>query len=174
MGYHTDFIGHLEVHPPLNEAEYSYLTAFAESRRHRGRGGPYVVPDNPLASGVDDHQGIDTDDYNMPPDGQPQLWCPWVPSCYGQCLMVRDDGENKHYRPNEWLQYLVDHFLRPGALASRDKSGLFADFTFDHELVGVVAACLQETGRMWLIRPVGDEIREEVLWRGKGGWFERA
>jgi hypothetical protein len=168
MGYHTDFMGHFEVHPPLNEAEYSYLTAFAESRRHRGRGGPYVVPDNPMASYDDDRAGVDIDDYNTPPDGQPELWCPWVPSCSGECVSICGGVENKHYRPNEWLQYLVDHFLRPGAAASRDKTGMFDGFTFDHKLEGVVAACLQETGRLWLIRPVGDEITEELLWPGKG------
>ena len=171
MGYRTDFIGHLEVHPRLNEAEYSYLTAFAESRRHRGRGGPYVVPDNPRASYDDDHAGVDIDDYNTPPEGQPQLWCPWEPSCAGECLTIPDDGENKHYRPTEWLQYLVDHFLKPGALASRDKSGLFTDFTFDHTLEGVVAACRQDSGRLWIIRPVGDEITEELLWPGKGDYW---
>jgi len=168
MGYRTNFIGHLEVHPPLNEAEYSYLTAFAKSRRHRGRGGPYVVPDNPYASYDDDRADAVIDDYNTPPDGQPQLWCPWKPSCWGNCLYVPDDGENKHYAPNAWLQYLVDHFLRPGAFASADTTGLFDGFTFDHKLEGVVAACLQDTGRIWLIRPEGDRIVEELLWPGKG------
>ena len=168
MGLHTDFIGHLDVHPPLNEAEYSYLTAFAESRRHRGRGGPYDVPDNPRASDVDDRAVVDIDDYNTPPEGQPQLWCPWRPSCAGTCLVVPDNGENKHYQATRWLQYLVDHFLKPGAEALRDKSGLFAEFTFDHELKGVVAACMQETGRLWVIRPEGDLIVEETLWPGTG------
>jgi hypothetical protein len=40
MGYTTDFIGHIGIDPPLNEAEQSYLRAFAESRRWDRPGGP--------------------------------------------------------------------------------------------------------------------------------------
>src|SRR5262245_28779808 len=31
VGYTTDFIGHVDIEPPLNEAEQAYLTAFASS-----------------------------------------------------------------------------------------------------------------------------------------------
>lgn len=39
MGYTTDFLGHIDVHPPLNEAEQTYLTAFSRSRRFDREGG---------------------------------------------------------------------------------------------------------------------------------------
>jgi hypothetical protein len=168
MGYRTDFIGHILVDPPLNEAEYVYLTAFAESRRFRRPGGPYVVPDNPMAEISADVTGSGVDDYNTPPSGQPGLWCPWEPSCQGACLAVRNWGDGKHYAPTAWLQYLVDHFLRQGAAASHDTSGEFSDFTFDHALAGAVAAHRSDTGRLWLIRPDASRITEETVWPGDG------
>jgi hypothetical protein len=46
MGFSTDFVGHIEIEPPLNDVEMSYLSAFAASRRY-DRGDPYDVPGNP-------------------------------------------------------------------------------------------------------------------------------
>ena len=41
MGANTDYLGHIEIVPNLNQAEYNYLHAFANSRRgYRPGGGP--------------------------------------------------------------------------------------------------------------------------------------
>src|SRR4051794_40131079 len=128
MGYRTAFVGSLEIDPPLNDDEFSYLVAFAQSRRCRRAQGPYWVPDNPVAYDRGEDRG-DLDDYNTPAEGQPQLWCPWVPGSASHLRIPRHDG--KHYRPGAWLQYLLDHFLVPGARARTDRSGLFDNFTFD-------------------------------------------
>jgi hypothetical protein len=53
MGYSTDFLGHLDIEPPLNDEEIDYLTAFFDSRRCRREGGPYAVPGNPRAENLD-------------------------------------------------------------------------------------------------------------------------
>jgi hypothetical protein len=42
MGVNTDYLGHVEIVPNLNQAEYDYLHAFARSRRSYRSGGPYV------------------------------------------------------------------------------------------------------------------------------------
>jgi hypothetical protein len=152
------------VNPPLSEAEFSYLTAFGESRRYLRGDDPYAVPDNPRVDRLD-YESSATDIYNTPPPGQPGLWCPWVPSCAGECLSIPEQ-DGRHYGAGPWLQYLYDHFLKPDAYAARTGSALFEDFTFDHRLDGLVAACRSDTGALWLIRPCGDRIEEETLWYG--------
>ena len=50
-------------------------------------------------------------DHNVPPTGQPGLWCQWVPSSDNQGLEW--DGGEKFYSYTEWLKYLVKQFLAP-------------------------------------------------------------
>jgi hypothetical protein len=49
MEYTTDFVGHIDIDPALNQDEIEYLTAFAASRRFDRPEGPYAVPGNPYA-----------------------------------------------------------------------------------------------------------------------------
>lgn len=161
MGYRVDIIGHIEIVPALNTEEHSYLMAFAESRRWRRPQGPWWVPATP--HGLEETYD-DVDAYNHPPAGQPGLWNPWVPSCDGQCLVVKDEGtDGKNYGVTAWLQYLNDTFLVPGAAASHGGSPLFDGFTFDHELRGAVAAHRSDTGELWLVKVVGGEVRHETV-----------
>ena len=50
-------------------------------------------------------------DYNAPPYGQPSLWCDWVPNEDG--TEIRQNGREKFYCYVEWLNYLIEHFLKP-------------------------------------------------------------
>lgn len=50
-------------------------------------------------------------DYNSPPNGQPGLWCQWVPSEDGSAI-VWDQGE-KFYDYDKWITYLIENFLKP-------------------------------------------------------------
>lgn len=43
--------------------------------------------------------------------GQPGLWCQWIPNAEGTALEW-DEGE-KFYEYQEWLRYLIEHFLAP-------------------------------------------------------------
>jgi hypothetical protein len=53
MGVSTNYLGHFEIVPSLNQAEYDYLHAFARSRRSYRPEGPYAVsPEDPHAEGV--------------------------------------------------------------------------------------------------------------------------
>jgi len=153
MGYTTDFVGQVTVEPPLNAAEVEYLSAFASSRRWDRPDGPYAVPDNPWAERVPDDA---RDAYNRLPVGQPQLHCQWVPCLDGHCLSF--DGREKFYRPVEWMRYLIDHFLAPGAQAATSGLPCFDGFTFDHICNGVIAGSRRDNGELFLI-----EVRDNVV-----------
>ena len=106
MGYTTEFYGQIEITPPLNEQEIKFLTKFSETRRMNRTKGPYYVDGNGFAG--QDHES-DIVDYNEPPQGQPGLWCQWVPTEDGQ--YIEWDGAEKFYDSEEWMTYLIEHFI---------------------------------------------------------------
>jgi hypothetical protein len=174
MGYRVDVVGHVDVRPKLNDAEYGYLMAFAESSRWDRPEGPFYVPMGPPFAAE-----------RMPPPeerrsglapGQPGSWCSWAPSCQGRCLSVYDPTtfkEGRLYSLTEWLSYLVDAFLRPGALASFDDSVPdFAGFTFDHVVSGAVAAHRSDTGELWLVRADNNVVTHETIRAAINPWEE--
>jgi hypothetical protein len=158
MGYTTDFIGHVDIAPALNEAEVAYLGAFSASRRWGRTGGPYEVPGHPLA---DERRPVQGNAYNVPAPGQPGLWCDWEPCWDGCCLAY--NGVEKFYGAVEWLRYLIEHFLQPGAKASRSGDAAFAHFSFDHVLEGMVVGCRRDNKELFAITVRANRVREEVL-----------
>jgi hypothetical protein len=48
-------------------------------------------------------------DYNVPPQGQPGLWCQWEPNDDG--TEIEWNGAEKFYDYIEWINYLIAHFL---------------------------------------------------------------
>lgn len=142
MGYTTDFEGSFKLDRPLDPAHAAYLLKFNNTRRMRrnavkaaalpdplrkaaglpvGKDGAYFV-----GAGGDFGQGRDDSvmNYNRPPQGQPGLWCQWVPDTgemrhwregpdLTACDRIQWDGGEKFYNYVEWLQYLLDHFLKP-------------------------------------------------------------
>lgn len=156
MGYITKFDGKITVEPPLNAAEVEYLRRFANSRRVDREDGPYCAPDDGQfgqsnAGGVKNH--------NMPPAGQPGLWCNWEPTEDGTAIQD-SDLEASAYNPEEWMQYLIDHFLKPGAVAYRTSDPQFNEFTFDHVLNGTIDAEGEEPGDIWRLK-----VRDNVVTR---------
>jgi hypothetical protein len=139
----------VEVTPPLNEHEISYLTSFNETRRMARKKGPYFV------GGTGFHgQGNDDDIENFNGSGeQPGLWCQWVPSQDGT-LIEWDQGE-KFYSSAEWMKYLIDNFLKPGAVASQnlaasiEQDPRFEHFTFDHVVNGEIEAQGEDHEDKW-------------------------
>lgn len=130
MGYTTYFTGHFNISPPLEPAQVTYLNLFNSSRRMKrdpniaatlpdpareavglpiGTEGAYFV-------GGAGYAGQDRDasilDYNEPPSGQPSLWCDWMISDEGLGGLEWDETE-KFYNYVEWLEYLIEHFLKP-------------------------------------------------------------
>lgn len=156
MAYTTDFIGHVEVRPGLNEAEVAYLMAFTGSRRWRRPEGPYAVPvDGYEAEPVASHA------WHLPPAGQPTLWCDWVPCWDGCCLTWQ--GEERFAGVGTWLAYLVDHFLRPGAVASTGGDPRFGGFTFDHVVDGMLVGCRRDNKQLFAVSVQANRVREEIL-----------
>ncbi len=141
MGYTTTFEGQITIDPPLNQQEIDYLTKFADTRRMACTQGPYYVD-----RGTDpDRHDLGVTDYNSPPAGQPGLWCQWVPAEDGAALQW--DGGEKFYSSAEWMQYLIDHFIKPGALAKTALPFLQANHTAN----GSITAQGEEHGDLWTL-----------------------
>jgi hypothetical protein len=111
-----------------------------------------------------EHETVDVDTYNRVAPGQPQLWCQWVPCLDGCCLSF--DGNEKFYRPVAWMRYLIQHFLKPGAAASRTGLPAFEHFTFDHRLDGMVVGCRRDNKELFAINVKANRVTEKVLRAG--------
>jgi hypothetical protein len=158
MGYTTDFIGHIDIEPSLNEAEIAYLMAFSSSRRCLREDGPYAVPGNPAA---EDQAAMPTWQANQVAEGQPGYRCDWEPCWDGCCLAL--NGNEKFYSPVAWLRYLIKHFLKPGALAAKSGLGCFDAFTFDHVLKGIVVGCRRDNKELYAINVRDNRVTEKIL-----------
>lgn len=158
MGCATDFIGHIDVTPALNEAEQAYLSAFSPARRHDRGKGPYYVPPNPYA---DERDRAPAERLSSTAPGQPGLWCRCV-TCWGGCSLTLD-GEEKIYDPVRWLDDLIHQFLVPGAEASTSGLPVLDDFTFNHRLDGLVIGCRRDDEQLFAIRVEDSTIRQEVF-----------
>jgi hypothetical protein len=141
MGYSTDFYGVVKVTPALNSEEIDYLNAFAESRRMVRLGGPYCTSDDAISMGSG---------YNTPPAGQPGLWCQWVPTPCGN--YIEWDGNEKFYNADDWMKYLIEHFLMPGAKAE------LGFLQKNHTLNGKIEAQGEDPDDRWLLRVVNNTV----------------
>jgi hypothetical protein len=142
MGYTTKFFGSFKLDKPLKPEQITYLLAFANSRRMKrnaelvgkledplreavglpiGRDGEYFV-----AGGSNPPHNNLVVNYNDPPEGQPGLWCQWTPNqkntkhTYGSHSFnapdgteIGWDGGEKFYEYVAWLEYIIEHFLKP-------------------------------------------------------------
>jgi hypothetical protein len=131
MGYTTEFSGTVSVVPPLNAAEVAYLRRFSVARHDGGEPG-------------------------MPPRS---YYCQWVPTEDGAGLEW--DQVEKFYDSVEWMAYLIDHLLRPGAVASLAGDPQFAGFTFDHVLNGVIDADGEARNDRWRL-VVNDNVVRRI------------
>ena len=155
MGVSTDFVGHIDIEPSLNEAEVAFMLAFAASRRY-DRADPYDVPGNPRA---ETSEGVDPDRYNTPPPGQPNLWCDWQ-VCWDGCCITWS-GKEKSYSMEPWLRYVIDHFLKAEAEASGDPR--FTGFTFDHVLNGTLVGCRRDNKELFTIHARDNAVTRAVI-----------
>ena len=166
MGVTTRYLGHVSIDPPLNQSEYDYLRLFSRSRRSFRDGGPYAVfPVDPHEEALTLHADEAAERANRIADGQPGYWCQWVPCPRGCCLGW--DGHEKFYAGGAWLQYLIDHFLRPGAAARADRGGWFQHFTFDHDLNGVVVGEQGDNRELFSLTVVHGDVTRRTLRRGE-------
>lgn len=147
MGYMTEFKGQIKIDPPLSTEEIAFLTKFAETRRMSRKNGPYFVDGSgEFGQGHDD----DILDYNNPPEGQPNLWCSWVPTSDGSS--IEWSGAEKFYEAEKWMQYLIDHFLRPGRYA------WMLPFLQDHTCNGSILAQGEDIGDRWKLIVTDNQV----------------
>lgn len=124
MGYDTSFAGEFDLDKPLSEAQIAYLNAFSNTRRIARNTTRTELLDDPLrvavglpvgeeggfyVGGIETGNGVIN--FNNPPEGQPGLWCQWVPTDDG--LHIEWDGGEKFYDYVEWLKYIIKNFLEP-------------------------------------------------------------
>ena len=170
MGYTTDFKGSVSVTPPLNPYEIAYLKRFADTRRMHRRNGPYFT-----GSGFagQDHEA-DIVDYNSPPPEQFSLWNHWVSNEYG--TTIEWDGGEKFHNADEWMTYIIDTFLKPGAtvaaeLASPVPGRVYAEefdhFTFDHVVNGTIEAQGEDAEDRWRLVVTANVVTKQqarIVW----------
>lgn len=162
MGLHTSYLGHLRIAPTLNSDEVEFLRSFNHTR-HCGDQAPWDVAQHP----ADNESGRDVGAYNRTAPGMPGLWCPWTCCDTGCCLHW--DGVEKPYSPREWLTYLIDTFLRPGATLAGDPGARQLGLAFDHVLDGMLVGQRRETGELFALEVVGNVVTRRVLVPGAEG-----
>jgi hypothetical protein len=131
MGYTTTFQGQFNLDKPLTEAHAAYLKRFSETRRMKRRnvdwlhqqpdplrialwlgvgeeGCYYVGSEAPAGQDFNSPSVLDP---NSPPADQPGLWCKWTPT--EDRTGIQWNQQEKFYDYVEWLEYLIEHFLRP-------------------------------------------------------------
>ncbi len=154
MGYSTRFKGEVTIEPPLNPEEIQYLKDLASTRRMHRTLGPYFTDLDGEYAGQSRRE--DVIDQNDPDPSQPGLWLQWVPTDDGTAL--KWDGGEKFYDSEEWMRYLIDTFLKPGASLQGElldrKTGwiypsAFEHFAFDHVLNGVIRAQGEDVEDRW-------------------------
>ena len=81
-------------------------------------------------------------DYNTPPDGQPGLWCQWVPTDDGNA--IEWDQSEKFYDSAAWMKYLIEHFVGQDPLAQKE-----LPFLTGHTCNGEIEAQGEDSGDLW-------------------------
>lgn len=153
MGYQTDFVGYLQITPPLGLRERAFVNRISAS--------PVVYE---LTPGL---RVADEDDEVLREliAGAPRGWSNWSVCDEGCCLSY--DGGDKANHMVEWLKFLMATLLVPGALAEG-----IAGMTCDHQLSGMVVGSRRDTRELYSITARDNEIDIELLWPGSPQWSD--
>jgi hypothetical protein len=154
MGYTTDFYGEFNLNKPLTEAHKNYLEKFAEMRRMKRDAGVASKMDDPIriaaglpigteggyfVNGAGDF-GQDNDasvtNSNYPPAGQPGLWCHWVPNSEGTAIIW--DGGEKFYEYVDWIEYLIENFLKPWGYVLNGEVEWIGEDSGDRGMIAII------------------------------------
>ena len=127
MGYTTIFDRTFKLNKRLLDSEAIYLLEFSRTRRMKRN--PAIlqsIPD-PARAAVnlpvgeegcyfvnqkwDEDSEVSVVNHNRPPKTQPGLWCKWIPTADGGG--IKWSGAEKFYDYVEWLQYIINNFLKP-------------------------------------------------------------
>jgi hypothetical protein len=94
--------------------------------------------------------------HNTPFPSQPSLWCNFEPTEDGK-LLVWNESE-KTQEAKRWIEYLIDHFLKPNAHASKVNDPQFKEFTFDHVCNGKLLAQGEDITDRWKLVVVDNTV----------------
>lgn len=162
MGYTTEFSGSIRIEPPLSEPEIKYLAAFSDTRRMDRANGPFY-----LGAGMPGQaREADIRDYNSPPQGQPGLWCQWIPSDDGGEILW--NGGEKFYSSAEWMSYLRSYFIVHRAAATLEPGNF--SFLQNHRMSGLIHAVGEgATDDVWRLK-----ADDEGIFVSAGAWTHKA
>lgn len=156
MGYPTDFIGYLHVTPPLNDSEIKLINSISRSIYLDQRAsGPRAL-------------GEDVEAINAVKAAAPWGWSNWTACAKGCCLSY--DGRDKANQMVQWLKYLMESFLVPGATA-QSLAGASA-LTCDHVVNGMVVGSRRDNRELYSITVRNNTVEVEVLWPGVKEWSD--
>ena len=93
--------------------------------------GPYFVNGESVAF-TKEKDNSDIIDFNRPPTGQPGLWCNWEVTEEGKYIQWND--MEKFYNDAEWMSYIIQHFLKPDAIAKKELPFLQCNHTLNGKI----------------------------------------
>jgi hypothetical protein len=127
MGVIHEFSGSIAIKPPLNKTEITFLQKF-----NKMAGDPTTIT---TKDGV-----TITYDYYQSSEEHPDMYCRWTVSDDGRKIMW--DGWEKFYEYEEWMRFIIEHFLQPGCKAASELPFLQAN----HVCNGVIDVECPEYG----------------------------
>lgn len=164
MGYNTDFEGRINIEPPLNQAEIDYLKTFSRTRRMHREQGPFYV-DFDTVRNVGFSQNEDgVFNANVPPPGQPSLWCNFEPNEEGTAI-VWNEAEKTYEakKAKKWIEYIITRFLSSTAITKGQGLELFKDFQHNHVCNGELLAQGESIHDRWVLVVKNNKVTTRKL-----------
>jgi hypothetical protein len=153
VGYDTDFDGQVTITPPLSVGEVAFLKKFAKTRHCSCQVSPFTANESYICSPAFGRNGGCRGSHL----GNPGYYCKWEPSEDG--TVVEWGGREKFYDGEEWMRFLINSFLKPGADIFFEDAGAPGDqhvsaakavFNLNgHVLNGVIDAQGEESDDQW-------------------------
>jgi hypothetical protein len=153
MGYQTDFIGYLQIDPPLGPRERSFI--------NRVSGSLFPQESNAGLRVADQDDEVLRELVRRAPRG----WSNWTVCPQGCCLSY--DGGDKANHMVPWLTFLMATFLVAGAAAEG-----IGGMTCDHVLSGMVVGSRRDTRELYSITVRDNDVEVELLWPGNLKWSD--
>ena len=149
MGYQTDFIGYLQIDPPLDEYEADVINRIS---------GPGLG----LESGLRVADATDELLRELMLKA-PRGWSNWTVCGDGCCLSYDGGDKANHMAP--WLEFLMDALLVPGLPRLSASPG-----PHGHVLNGMVVGSRRDNRELYSITVVDNKRSVELLWPGNPDW----
>ena len=154
MGFSTDFVGHIDIEPPLNDRDR--LSLRVQLSRRYDRADPYEVPGNP-ARGSSRWRSRTTAGA-----GQPNLWCDWA-VCWDGCCITWSGKEKSYY--DDAVAAVRHRPLPEGGCPSGLRTPAIRGLHLRPCPLGAVVGCRRDNKELFAIRVKGNVVSREVMVR---------